>query len=107
MTFAHYIKLLLKIVVSSTFILALLIGVPILFTGDDPAEARLTLEFDAIEGLAIIVVLPLLTAVVFALLSPLSFFVFKLMSRPKDDDGENLPEEPGPGEVDRLHQTPR
>lgn len=52
-----------------------------LLTGDDPAEMRLTLEFDAIDGIAIIVALPLIAARVFTILSPLSFYVYKFTRR--------------------------
>lgn len=81
MSFGRYVRIMLKIVLSSTFVLALFIGVPVLFTGDDPAEMRLTLEFDAVDGLAIILALPLIAALMFAVLSPLSFYVFKFTHR--------------------------
>lgn len=81
MSFKRYIKLMLTVVISSTFVLALFVGIPILFTGDDPAEARLSLEFDAVDGIAIIVALPLIAALVFTILSPLSFYVYKFTHR--------------------------
>ena len=81
MTYGSYIKLLLKIVLSSTFVLALFIGIPILLTGEEPATLSLNLGFDAVDGVFIIVGLPLLAAVLFAVVSPLSFFCFKIMNK--------------------------
>lgn len=90
MSFRRYFKLMLKVVFSSTFVLALFVGTPVLLTGDDPAEMRLSLEFDAVDGIAIIVALPLIAALVFSVLSPLSFYLYKFTNRGTtgETDGE-------------------
>lgn len=81
MTYGRYVKRLVQVVLSSTLVLSLIIGIPILFTGDEPATGSLTLEFDAIDGLFIIIGLPLIAAALFIVFSPLSYFFYKLMRR--------------------------
>ena len=84
-----YIKQLAMIVFSSSFVLGLIPGIALLVTGETTMEADLTFEFERIDGIWFMLGVPLGALLVFMLLSPLSFLVYKLLSK-KKTDGELL-----------------
>jgi hypothetical protein len=73
-----YVKQLFKVVLSSSFVLGLILGIALLVTGETTLEADLTFEFGTLDGLWFIVGVPLVSVLVFTLLSPLSFLVYRL-----------------------------
>lgn len=88
MRYGRYIKNLLKTVLSSSLALGLIIGVAIIVNGETTAEIDLTLDFDEMVGVGVILGLPVLSILIFSLLSPLSFFIHKILSKRKS---ENVP----------------
>ena len=88
MRYGRYIKNLLKTVLSSSLALGLIIGVAIIVNGETTAEIDLTLDFDEVVDVGVILGLPVLSILIFSLLSPLSFFIHKLLSKRKS---ENVP----------------
>lgn len=80
MNFWSYFKLQSKVILSSSFVLACSIGIPILVFGDDDMVFDLTLEYEAIDGLFLIVIMPIVAIIVFSALSPLSLWVFRLIN---------------------------
>ncbi len=66
----------------------LIIGVAIIVNGETTAEIDLTLDFDEVVGVGVILGLPVLSILIFSLLSPLSFFIHKILSKRKS---ENVP----------------
>ncbi len=88
MRYGRYIKNLLKTVLSSSLALGLIIGVAIIVNGETTAEIDLTLDFDEVVGVGVILGLPVLSIPNFSLLSPLSFFIDKILSKRKS---ENVP----------------
>ena len=88
MRYGRYIKNLLKTVLSSSLALGLIVGVAIIVNGETTAEIDLTLDFDEVVGVGVILGLPVLSILIFSLLSPLSFFIHKILSKRKS---ENVP----------------
>ncbi len=79
--FGSYIKHLVKIVLASSLALGLVLGVSIFLSGETSMNIDLTLDFDAVDGVWVILGLPVLSILVFSLLSPLSFFIHGLLSK--------------------------
>lgn len=90
MQYGPYIKNLLKTILSSSLALALILGIAIVVNGETTAQIDLTLDFDEVVGVGVILGLPALSILIFALLSPLSFFIHKLLSKRKS---ENVPQD--------------
>lgn len=80
-SFVSYIRQLWPIVFSSAAILGLIIGITLLIIGEAALDFEIGLELAAIDGLLVIVGLPVLSVLLCILLSPLSFFVYRLLSR--------------------------
>jgi hypothetical protein len=72
---------LVKIIFSSSLALGLLLGISIFIGGETTANIDLTLEFESIDGIWMILGLPVLFILVFLLLSPVSFFIHAALSR--------------------------
>ncbi len=84
-TFGNYIKQLVRIGLSSSLALGIIIGLSLLFGGGTTAEIDLTLEFGAFDGIWIVIGLPVLTILACLIISPLSFGIHRLPSiRSKD-----------------------
>ncbi len=86
MRFGSYIKHLVKIVLASSLALGLVLGVSIFLSGETSMNIDLTLDFDAVDGIWVILGLPVLSLLVFSLLSPLSFFIHGLISKRTRED---------------------
>jgi len=80
-SFSSYIKQLCLIVLSSSFVLGLILGISLLVNGETSMNVDGDLEFGALDGFWLIVAIPLISLLVFVLLSPLSFFIHKLLSK--------------------------
>lgn len=80
-SFTDYLKQLCLFVFSSSLVLALILGMSLLVAGEASMNLDLDLDFGAFDGLGVMVGLPLLSLLLFAILSPLSFSVFRLLSR--------------------------
>ena len=81
MRFGSYIKHLVKIVLASSLALGLVLGVSIFLSGETSMNIDLTLDFDAVDGVWVILGLQLVSILLFSLLSPLSFFIHGLLSK--------------------------
>ncbi len=79
--FGSYIKHLVKIVFSSALALGLVLGISIFVSGETSMNIDLTLDFDAVDGVWVILSLSALSILLFSLLSPLSFFIHGLLSK--------------------------
>ena len=90
MRFGIYMKQLVMILLSSSLSLGLILAISILAHGQTTMNIDLTLEFDAIDGVWVMLALPALSILIFAALSPLSFFIHKLLSK---RSATNLPKE--------------
>jgi hypothetical protein len=84
MSFASYTKQLCKIVLSSSFVLGLILGISLFLFGEMSMNLDADLDFGGPESLLLIVAVPLVSVLVFLLLSPLSFLILKLMSMKRD-----------------------
>ena len=64
--------------------LGLVVGIAIMAAGETTAEIDLTLEFEPLDGFWFIFGLPVLSVLLFVILSPLSFLVYRyvLKGRP-------------------------
>lgn len=80
MSFASYLMRLIRIIFSSSLALGLLLGIWIFIGGESTANIDVTLEFDSIDGIWMILGLPVLFILVFLLLSPISFFIHAAVS---------------------------
>ena len=56
-------------------------GIALLFIGETSMGVDLTFEFGALDGFWFIIGLPVVTTLIFVILSPLSFLIHKLISR--------------------------
>lgn len=83
MTYGHYLKQLCKYVLSSSVVLGVISGVAMLVAGD--GSMNLDFDFGALDGLSVIIGLPLISVLVFVILSPLSFWIHKLLSKKESD----------------------
>ena len=81
MSFGSYLMQLVKVILSSSLALGLLLGITIFINGDTTAEMDLTLEFESIDGIWMLLGLPVFFLLVFLLLSPISYFIHAALSR--------------------------
>jgi uncharacterized BrkB/YihY/UPF0761 family membrane protein len=88
-SFGNYIKQLCKIVVSSTVVLGLVVGLSLLISGETTMEIDLTLDFGPFDGIWWVIGLPVLSILVFVILSPLSFLVYRQLSKKRAEGAQN------------------
>ena len=69
------------IILSSSLVLGLVLGIILLLIGEVSMNVDGDLEFGALDGFWLILALPVLSILVFVLLSPLSFLIHKLLSK--------------------------
>ena len=86
MPFGDYIKQLGNIILSSSLALGLIVGSSLLVNGEMTMEIDLTLEFEAIDGIWFLIGVPVIMTLVFLLLSPLSYGIYRLLTRRRGDD---------------------
>jgi len=79
--FSMYVKILLKIVFSSTISLGLLAAAIILFVGETSMNFDIGLDIKRSYSAWALLGLPLVAVLVFAILSPASFLIYRLISR--------------------------
>lgn len=91
MSFSNYIKQLCLFVLSSSFVLGLILGVSLLVVGEASMNVNGDLGFGGFDGILLILALPILSILIFVLLSPLSFFVHKFLSKQR---AENVAPDP-------------
>ena len=85
MSFGIYFKRMLGVIFSSTLALGLLAGIGLLVFGDFTMNLEGDIEIGRFDGLWLVFGLPLLSVLVFVVLSPLSFLLSRLISRPHHD----------------------
>lgn len=81
MSFGSYVKKMCIFVLSSSLVLGLVIGIAMLIAGETTMSVDGDLEFGAFDGFWLILVVPVVSILVFVLLSPLSFWIHKLLSK--------------------------
>ena len=79
--FPVYFRQLLTVVFSSSLIVALIAGILLLMVGETTANFDIGFEISAFDGFLVMVGLPILLVTVCVLLSPLSFVIYKLISK--------------------------
>lgn len=82
-TFGTYIRQLVKFGLSSSAAFALVGFVLLLVVGDVAADIDLTLAFGTVDGVLLLIVLPVITILLLLLLSPLSFRIHRILARPR------------------------
>ena len=85
-TFRSYIRRMVQIVLSSSLILGVIVGVSLLVFGEGTLDLNLDLDFGAMDGLWVILGLPIIAVITFVILSPFSFYVYKRLA--KRDENE-------------------
>ncbi len=85
-SFSNYIKHLSRIIFSSTLTLGLIIGVSLLVIGETSMNFDVGLDFSALDGLLVMLGLPIFSVLIAVVLSPISFFIYKLLSRQKPEN---------------------
>jgi len=75
MSFKAYLKRLLKIVVSSSLALALLIAIAILVVGRVSGNLEFEVEIERIDALWVLLGLPIIATLLFIILSPISYLI--------------------------------
>ena len=83
--FSMYFKQMIGIIISSTLALGFIAGILLVVLGDFTINLEGDIEFGRFDGLWLIVGLPLLSALVFVCLSPLSFLISRMFSRQHRD----------------------
>ena len=81
MSFSSYTKQLCMFVLSSSLVLGLILGISFLVIGETTMNVDGDITIGAFDGFWLIIALPLVSILIFLLLSPLSFLVHKLLSR--------------------------
>ncbi len=81
MSIGGYIKQLCMIVFSSSFVLGLILGAALLVTGETSMGVDLNFDFGALDGFWLMLGLPVVSVLIFVILSPLSFMLYKLISK--------------------------
>lgn len=81
MSFKKYLKSLLKMTISSSLTLALLVCILVLLVGETSVEGNIELEIERIDGLWLLLGLPAIAIILSTVLSPVSFFLHRLISR--------------------------
>lgn len=71
-------------VLSSSLALGLILGTYLLVVGEVSVNGNLELDFGRFDGFWLMLGLPVLLVLILAILSPLSFFVHRLLSRKGD-----------------------
>jgi hypothetical protein len=84
-SFGIYFKRMLGVILSSTLALGLLAGIVLLVFGDFTMNLEGDIEIGRFDGLWLVFGLPILSALVFVILSPLSFLLSRLISRQHHD----------------------
>jgi len=79
--FRTYIRVLLKIVFSSAIALGLLAAAIILVVGETSISLDITLDIERSYSVWVLLGLPIIAILLFAILSPISFLIYKLVSR--------------------------
>lgn len=85
MSFGIYFKRMLGVILSSTLALGLLAGIGLLVFGDFTMNLEGDIEIGRFDGLWLVFGLPILSALAFVILSPLSFLLSRLISRQHHD----------------------
>jgi amino acid transporter len=80
-SFSSYIKQLFKIVLSSSVVLGLIVGLALLITGETTMGVDLTFEFGPFDGFWWMLGVPVLAILIFVILSPLSFLIHRQLTK--------------------------
>ena len=68
------------IIFSSSSVLGLIVGISVFMAGKGTFNANVDYDFGATDGFLFVLGLPIVATLVFVLLSPVSYFVYKLLS---------------------------
>lgn len=81
MIFESYLKMLLKIITSSSLTIALLACILILLVGKTSMNFEIGLEIESIDGFWVLLGLPVIATLAFIMISPISFLIYRLLWR--------------------------
>lgn len=84
-SYFNYVLELSKYVLTSSAVLGVILGAVMLVSGEGSVNLDLEFDFDALDGLSVMFGLPLVFLLLFALLSPLSFWVHSLVLKQRSD----------------------
>jgi len=79
--FGAYLRCLLRVIIPSTVTLALLACILILAVGETSMNLEIGLEIERTDGLWVLLGLPAIAILLFVLISPISFLLYRLQSR--------------------------
>ena len=85
MSFGIYIRQLIGVILSSTLALGLLAGGALLVFGELNMSPDGDIEIARFDGLWLVIGLPLVSMLVFVILSPLSFLISRLLTKRRND----------------------
>lgn len=88
-TLRNFINQLVIFGLSSSLALGVVVGVLLLITGGTTAEIDLTFDFGAFDGIWFLIGLPVVTTLVFLLLSPLSFWFHRLLTKRRSNESHD------------------
>jgi galactitol-specific phosphotransferase system IIC component len=79
--FRNYFKNLCVTVFISSLLLGVILGIALLIVGETSMGADFTFDFGTFDGIWLMLLLPILATLVFAILSPLSYLASRLIAR--------------------------
>ena len=79
--FRSYFKDLCVTISISTLVLGVILGIAMLVVGETSLSANFTFDFGRFDGIWLMLLLPILATLVFAILSPLSYLVCHLVTK--------------------------
>ncbi len=87
MTFARYITLLVKVVLSSSLAIGLFFSIALFLSGGVQGDLSFEIDIAPLDALWFFLGTPVLLTIVFLLITPISFFIHTLLLRvwPGDD----------------------
>lgn len=86
MSFSEYVKQLCKCVLSSSVVLGVILGIVMLFAGEGSVNLDMDFDFGALDGFSVVLGLPIISVLIVVLVSPLSFWIHKLLSKKASDN---------------------
>lgn len=81
MSYRAYLIQLCIHVLSSYIVLGVIIGAAVLVAGEGSLNLNMDLDFGAFDGISVIFGLPLIAVLLSVVLSPLSFWIHKLLAK--------------------------
>lgn len=81
MRFGNYLKTLLKFTISSSLSVGILACMFIVLVGETSMNFEIGLDVEAMDGLWVLLGVPAVVVLVVAVISPISFLIYRLLTR--------------------------